>query len=41
MSKYIVLGLLGYLVGTKQKDMQKMLNRSRVKKRLMHMMKLA
>ena len=41
MSKYIILGMLGYLAGTKQREMQRMLNRSRVKKRLMRMMRLA
>lgn len=41
MSKYVAIGLLGYLAGTKQRDIKKMLDRSRVKKRLMRMMRRA
>lgn len=40
MSRYITVGLLGYLVGMKQKDLQKMVGWARMKKKLMRMMRL-
>ena len=41
MSKYVAIGLLGYLAGIKRKEMQKMIGWNRLKKKMTRWIRVA
>lgn len=40
VSKYVTIGLLGYLFGMKQKELQKTIGWNRLKKKMLRMLRL-